>query len=236
MHWKYQRYMKDYLRCVAAVDDNVGRVLDYLEQAGLAENTVVIYSSDQGFFLGDHGWFDKRFMYEESLRMPLLVKWPGVTKPGSVNDNLVSNVDFAETFLDIAGAEVPKDMQGQSLVPLLKGHTPDDWRKSFYYHYYEFPGAHSVRRHYGVRTDRYKLINFYNEGEFELYDLKQDPKEMRNIIDAENSAEIVKELKTELARLRELYQLPDQDPDKARAKQKANRNKPAGKPNKKTEK
>ena len=214
VRWKYQRYMKDYLRCVAAVDDNVGRVLDYLDQTGLAKNTVVIYSSDQGFFLGDHGWFDKRFMYEESLRMPLLARWPGVIKPGSINDDLVSNLDFAETFLDVANVPVPADMQGRSLVPLLKGHTPGDWRKVFYYHYYEFPGAHSVRRHSGVRTDRYKLINFYNLGEWELYDLKSDPREMNNIINAEGSQKIVAELKKELEALRKRYQVPEEDPDK----------------------
>ncbi len=226
VQWKYQRYMKDYLRCVAAVDDNVGRMLDYLEETGLAENTVVIYSSDQGFFLGDHGWFDKRFMYEESLRMPLVVKWPGVIKPGTVNRDLVSNLDFAETFLELAGVDVPQDMQGQSLVPLFKGQSPDNWRKGFYYHYYEFPGAHSVRRHYGVRTDRYKLMHFYNEKEWELYDLKQDPREMRNIYSAEGSEKIVTELKAELAKLREQYQVPETDPDKDPAKQKPRQNRP----------
>lgn len=224
--WKYQRYMKDYLRCVAAVDDGVGRVLDYLEEAGLAENTVVIYSSDQGFFLGDHGWFDKRFMYEESLRMPLVVKWPGVIKPGSVNSNLVSNLDFGETFLEIAGVDVPSDMQGQSLVPLFKGQTPGDWRKSFYYHYYEFPGAHSVRRHYGVRTDRYKLMHFYNENEWELYDLKQDPNEMRNIYSDQSSKQIASDLKAELEKLRERYQVPEVDPDKDPANPKSRQNQP----------
>ncbi len=218
IQWKYQRYMKDYLRCVASVDDNVGRVLDYLEEAGLADNTVVIYSSDQGFYLGDHGWFDKRFMYEESLRMPMIVRWPGVIQSGSVNSDLVSNLDFAETFLEIAGAKVPGDMQGQSLVPIMKGNTPSDWRKSYYYHYYEFPGAHSVRRHYGVRTDRYKLINFYNVGEWELYDLQQDPREMQNIIDAESSQKIVAELKIELAKLRKQYQVPEMDPNTKRNK------------------
>ena len=219
--------MKDYLRCVAAVDDNVGRMLDYLDKTGLAKNTLVIYSSDQGFFLGDHGWFDKRFMYEESARMPLLARWPGVIEPGSVNNDLVSNLDFAETFLDIAGVAVPDDMQGRSLVPLFKGHTPEDWRKSFYYHYYEFPGAHMVRRHYGVRTDRYKLINFYNLGEWELYDLKSDPREMNNIINDKGSQKIVAELKKELEALRKQYQVPEEDPDKAdgrRNRQRKNRN------------
>lgn len=212
VRWKYQRYMKDYLRCVASVDDNVGRMLDYLEKSGLAENTVVMYSSDQGFYLGDHGWFDKRFMYEESYRMPLLARWPGVIKPGSVNTDLVSNLDFAETFLNIAGAPIPSDMQGVSLVPLFKGEETA-WRKSLYYHYYEFyndrRSAHMVRRHNGVRTKRYKLIHFYNLGEWELYDLEKDPQEMHSVYDDPAYAPIVKELKTELKSLQKQYQVPD---------------------------
>lgn len=212
VRWKYQRYMKDYLRCVASVDENVGRMLDYLEQSGLAENTVVMYSSDQGFYLGDHGWFDKRFMYEESYRMPLLARWPGVIKSGSVNKDLVSNLDFAETFLNIAGAPIPSDMQGVSLVPLFKG-DETAWRKSLYYHYYEFyndrRSAHMVRRHNGVRTKRYKLIHFYNLGEWELYDLEKDPHEMRSVYDDPAYAPIVKELKTELKRLQKQYKVPD---------------------------
>lgn len=213
VRWKYQRYIKDYLRCIASVDDNVGRVLDWLDESGLADNTVVIYSSDQGFYLGDHGWFDKRFMYEESYRQPLMIRWPGVTKPGTANHDLVSNVDFAETFLELAGVEVPSDMQGRSLVPLLKGQTPDDWRKSHYYHYYEFENdrktAHMVRRHYGVRNDRYKLIHFYNIDEWELYDLVSDPREMRNIYGEEQYAGIVKELKEEITRLQTELEVPD---------------------------
>ncbi|MBW3542233.1 MAG: sulfatase [Planctomycetes bacterium] len=213
VRWKYQRYIKDYLRSIASVDDNVGRVLDYLDESGLAKDTVVIYSSDQGFYLGEHGWFDKRFMYEESLRMPLLVRWPGVVEPGSTCEALVQNLDFAETFLDIAGVEIPADMQGRSLVPLLKGGTPDDWRKSIYYHYYEFfpdrRAAHMVRRHNGVRTDRHKLIHFYNLGEWELYDLKQDPHEMRNVYDDPKYADVVRDLKAELERLMKHYQVPD---------------------------
>ena len=145
VRWKYQRYIKDYLRTIASVDDNIGRILNYLDESGLEDNTIVIYSSDQGFYLGEHGWFDKRWMYEESLHMPFIVKWPGVTKPGSVNEDMVQNLDFAETFLDFADLEIPKEMQGHSLVPLLKGETPKDWRKSIYYHYYEFPGAHAVK-------------------------------------------------------------------------------------------
>ena len=153
VRWKYQRYMKNYLRCIKTVDDSVGQLMQYLEDAGLADNTVVIYSSDQGFYLGDHGWYDKRWMYEESLKMPFIAKWPGVTKAGSTNEDLIQNLDYAETFLAMAGADVPADMQGRSLVPLLKGDTPDDWRKSIYYHYYEYPSVHMVPRHNGVRTE-----------------------------------------------------------------------------------
>ena len=209
VRWKYQRYIKDYLRCIASVDDNVGRVLDYLDETGLAKNTIVIYSSDQGFYLGDHGWFDKRFMYEESYRMPLMVRWPGKVRPGSVNSDLVSNLDFAETFLDIAGVRIPSNMQGRSLVPVLAGNTPKDWYKHLYYHYYEFPGAHSVRRHFGIRTQRYKLMHFYNLGEWELYDLQADPREMKSVYSDPANAQLVKELKFELARLQKQYQVPD---------------------------
>jgi arylsulfatase A-like enzyme len=203
--WKYQRYIKDYLRCIASVDENVGRLLDYLDASGLADNTVVFYTSDQGFFLGDHGWFDKRFMYEESLRMPLLVRWPGHIKPGAINADLAQNVDFAETFLDLAGEPVPGDMQGRSLRPLLEGKTPADWRKSIYYHYYEYPAVHMVHKHYGVRTDRYKLIFFPELGEWELYDLEKDPHELKSVYADPASAEKVKELKAELERLRKQY-------------------------------
>jgi len=210
VRWKYQRYIKDYLRSIAAVDDNVGRVLDYLDEAGLADNTVVIYASDQGFYLGEHGWFDKRFMYEESYRMPFLVRWPGEVKPGSTNTDLVSNLDFASTFLDIAGVEIPEDLQGESLVPILKGRTPADWRKSLYYHYYEYPAVHMVHQHNGVRTDRYKLMHFYQLGEWELYDLEKDPHEMRSVYADPQYAGIVKDLKAELARLQDLYQVPQE--------------------------
>ena len=154
--WKYQTYMKDFLRCTWAVDEGVGRILQSLEEQGLADNTIVMYSSDQGFYMGEHGWFDKRFMYEESFRTPLIVKWSGKIKPGSVNSDLVQNIDFAETFLELASAPIPSDMQGKSLVPLLKGKTPKDWRDSLYYHYYEYPGGyHSVRRHEGVFDGRW---------------------------------------------------------------------------------
>jgi arylsulfatase A-like enzyme len=207
-HWKYQRFIKDYLRCVASVDENVGRVLDYLEESGLAKNTVVIYSSDQGFFLGDHGWFDKRFMYEESYRMPLLVRWPGVVQAGSRSDALVSNLDFAETFLEIAGLPVPPDMQGHSLLPILAGRKPSDWRTSLYYHYYEYPAVHMVHKHEGIRNERYKLIHFYDLGQWELYDLNKDPHEMHSVFDDPSYAATVRSLKTDLARLRDVYHVP----------------------------
>lgn len=205
IRWKYQRYIQDYLRCVAGIDENLGRVLDYLDRSGLAENTVVIYSSDQGFFLGDHGWYDKRWMYEESLRMPLIVRWPGVVKPGSVNWDLVQNLDFAPTFLEIAGVEVPADMQGRSLVPLLRGERPGDWRRSIYYRYYEYPAVHDVQRHEGVRTERYKLIHYYLIGEWELFDLEKDPDELRSVYDDPAYASVKAELKAELERLRSHY-------------------------------
>jgi arylsulfatase A-like enzyme len=177
--WKYQRYIKDYLRCIQSVDDSVGKMLDYLDANGLTENTVVIYSSDQGFYLGEHGWFDKRWMYEESLRTPLLVRWPGKVKPGAVNRDIVSNLDFAETFLDIAGVEIPGDMQGASLVPVLQGNTPAGWRDVFYYHYYE-GGGHHVPRHYGVTDGRRKLIYYYTLDEWEYFDIEQDPNEVNS--------------------------------------------------------
>ena len=207
--WKYQRYVKDYLRCIDSVDENIGRLLDYLDENGLAENTVVIYSSDQGWYLGEHGWYDKRWMYEESFRTPLIVRWPGVTKSGSKNADLVQNLDYAQTFLDICGVKSPKDMQGASIVPLLKGKKPKDWRKSLYYQYYEYPGGHSVRRHYGVRTDRYKLIHFYMLDGWELYNLKKDPNELNSLYGKKGYEKITSELKDELNRLRALYQVPE---------------------------
>jgi len=212
VRWKYQRYIKDYLRCVASVDDNIGRLLAYLDETGLAQNTVVIYSSDQGWYLGDHGWYDKRWMYEESLMMPFIARWPGVVAPGSVNTDLISNVDFAATFLDIAGlaTEIPADMQGESFVPLLRGERPDDWRDSFYYHYYEFPGVHAVARHNGVRTARHKLIHFYQTNEWELFDLEQDPAELQSVYADPDYAETVVALKAELERLR--VELDEEDP------------------------
>lgn len=202
LKWKYQRYIKDYLRCVASIDDNVGRLLDYLEQSGLSKNTVVIYTSDQGFFLGDHGWYDKRFMYEESLRMPFLVRWPGVTPPGRVQDAVALNVDFAPTFLDIAGVPMPPEMQGRSLAPLLRGERPADWRTSMYYRYYHDPGHHNTRAHYGVRTETHKLIYFWKKDQWECYDLRKDPLELRNVYSDPAYAETVAHLKTELQRLK----------------------------------
>lgn len=211
---KYQMYMQDYMACIAGVDENVGRLLAYLKESGLDENTIVMYSSDQGFYLGEHGWYDKRFMYEESFRTPLLAKWQGVIPPGSVNMDLVQNIDFAETFLDLADTEIPSDMQGKSLVPLLKGQTPDDWRDALYYHYYEYPGEHRVRRHEGVVTDRYKLIRFYGydvpDGEaFELYDLERDPQEMQSAYTNPEYADIIKQLKVKLQELRDQYEVVD---------------------------
>lgn len=205
IRWRYNRYMHDYLACVKAVDENVGRLLEFLEQEGLADNTIVVCSSDQGFFLGEHGWFDKRWIFEESLRSPLMVRWPGVTKPGGVNHDIVSLLDFAETFLDIAGVEIPADMQGRSLVPLCKGETPADWRKSLYYHYYEFPVPHRVRPHYGVITDRFKLVHYYKPDldDWELLDRETDPLEVKNFYADPVYAATVKELHAELERVRQ---------------------------------
>jgi len=207
--WKYQRYIKDYLRCVDSLDDNIGRLLEYLEKSGLAKNTVVVYSSDQGFFLGDHGWYDKRWMYEESLRMPLIVRWPGVVPAGTENQQLVQNLDFAQTFLALAGATAPGDMQGRNLVPLMAGYEPGSWRHAIYYHYYEYPGWHAVPRHYGVRTSRYKLIHYYTLKEWELFDLDEDPREMHNRYADPDCRDVVAGLKAELKRLREQYKVPE---------------------------
>jgi arylsulfatase A-like enzyme len=198
--------MEDYLGCIASVDESVGRVLDYLDRSGLAESTLVVYTSDQGFYLGEHGWFDKRFMYEESLRMPLLVRLPGAVPPGSVNEDLVLNLDFGPTFLELAGVDIPSDMQGRSLRALLQAGHPSDWRQSFYYHYYEYPGAHMVKRHFGVRTGRYKLIRFYHDVDaWELYDLDQDPMELNNVYGDPAYSSVATELTQELDRLRRRY-------------------------------
>ena len=210
VRWKYQRYAKNYLRCIKGVDESVGTLMETLEELNLAENTVVVYSSDQGFYVGDHGWFDKRWMYDESMKMPLVVKWPGVTKPGSYNQDLVQNLDYAETFLEMAGAPIPDNMQGASLVPLLKGEQPDDWRQSVYYHYYEYPSVHMVPRHYGVRSKDYKLMRFYQFDEWEFYDLVNDPDELTNEYNNPKYAKQVAEMKAELERLRKQY---DDDSD-----------------------
>ena len=213
VRWKYQQYMKDYMRCVASVDDNVGRVLRFLDAEGLADNTIVVYSSDQGFYLGEHGWFDKRWIYEESIRTPLVMRWPGVIKPASKSDAIVSNLDFAETFLDAAGVAVPADMQGRSMMPVLRGQVPSDWRKSFYYHYYEQP-IHGVARHYGVRTNRYTLAHYYDSNEWELFDREKDPHQMRSVYGRSDYAKVQKELTAELARLRKELKVPEIDPDR----------------------
>jgi arylsulfatase A-like enzyme len=214
VRWRYQRYMHDYLATIRSLDEGVGRVLDYLDKEGLTENTIVVYASDQGFYLGEHGWFDKRWIFEESVRTPFLVRWPGVTKPGTVNKDLVSNLDFAETFLEVAGVPVPERMQGQSLVSTLRGRTPADWRKAFYYQYYEYPTPHRVRPHYGVVTDRYKLVRFYGVGEdyTELFDLQTDPQEMRSVFGEPAYAATTAELEKEMARLRKELKVPETVP------------------------
>jgi arylsulfatase A-like enzyme len=206
VRWKFQRYAKNYLRCVKGVDESVDRLQKELFKLGLDKNTIVIYSSDQGFYIGDHGWYDKRWMYEESLKMPFIVKWPGVVEPGSRNTDLVQNLDYAQTFLEIAGAPQPKDMQGLSLVPLLKGDTEKDWRKEIYYHYYEYPSVHMIPRHYGIRTKRYKLMHFYQFGkEWEMYDLKSDPDELTNIYGNNETIKVQNNLKNRLKKLQKFY-------------------------------
>lgn len=205
--WKYQRYIKDYLRCVQSVDDNVGRLLDYLKEENLLDNTLVIYTSDQGFFLGDHNWFDKRFMYEESIRMPFLVRYPKAIKAGTRSDAMVSNLDFAPTILEIAGIEKPAEMQGVSFRKVLAGETPDDWQKAYYYHYHEYPDAdHMVARHYGIRNERYKLIHYYfPTDEWEFFDLQEDPQEMQSVYALPEYADRVTEMKKQLKAMREKY-------------------------------
>lgn len=206
IRWKMQRYLKNYLRCVRGVDDSVGRLVDLLDELGLAENTIVIYSSDQGFYLGDHGWFDKRWMYDESMAMPLIVRWPGVTEPGSRVKQLVQNLDYAPTLLDVAGETPSETLQGTSLVPLLRGETLTEWRDALYYHYYDGPPAiHHVAKHYGVRTESHKLIYFYENDEWELYDLVNDPDELTNVFGKPGYESITASLKTRLRELREQY-------------------------------
>jgi len=205
IRWKYQRYAKNYLRCIKGVDESVGRLVDTLKELDLDQNTIVIYSSDQGFYVGDHGWFDKRWMYEESFQMPFIIKWPGVVAAGSKSDHLIQNLDYAETFLDVAQTAIPADMQGRSLVPLLKGESPDDWRKSVYYHYYEYPSSHMVPRHNGIRTARYKLMNLYQFGEWEFYDLKNDPDELMNLYGNPAYAAVIEDHKQQLVALQNHY-------------------------------
>lgn len=186
VRWKYQQYMRDYLATVLSVDESIGRIMEYLESTGELDNTIIVYTSDQGFFLGEHGWFDKRFMYEESQRMPLIVRYPAAIKPGSTSKALCMNVDFAPTFLDFAGVDIPEDIQGKSLRKIMEdgGRVPEDWRKAVYYHYYEYPAEHSVKRHYGIRTSDCKLIHFYNDiDEWEMYDMENDPDELVNVFD-----------------------------------------------------
>ena len=214
--WRYQRYLKEYLSCIDAVDESIGRVLEHLDAAGLAENTLVVYTSDQGFFLGERGWFDKRFMYEEALRMPLIMRWPKGGAGGIAADALAANVDLAPTLLDVAGVRVPDDMQGRSLRPILEtGRAPDAWRDAVYYHFFEYPGIHAVKRHYGVRTARHKLIHFYHDvDEWELYDLERDPEERRNVHDDPAYADIRDGLRVKLRDLQSEY---GDDPARFRA-------------------
>jgi arylsulfatase A-like enzyme len=210
VRWKYQRYMKDYLATIQSVDDNVGRLLSFLDASGLAKNTIVIYTSDQGFFLGDHGMYDKRFMYEESLRMPFLVRWPAAIKAGTRSDAIALNVDFAPTFLQAAGLPVPADMQGHSLLPVLRGRTPADWRSSMYYRYYHDPGHHNTRAHYGVRTRTHKLICFWKKDQWELFDLAADPYELHNLYGEPGHEQLTASLKAELRRLKQAVRDDDQ--------------------------
>ncbi len=204
--WRYQIYIKDYLACVKSVDDNIGRVMDYLDKNGLTDNTMIVLTSDQGFYLGEHGFFDKRFIYEESLRMPFIVRYPKGVKPGSINSDVIANIDFAPTFLEVAGIQTSQKTQGRSFASMLDGKTPDDWRQSMYYHYYEFPFWHHVQPHYGIRTKDYTLAHFYyNIDQWELYDLKKDPAQMHNVIDDPAYADVVADLKKQLKDLQKQY-------------------------------
>ncbi len=215
--WKGQRYLQDYLATIASVDEGVGRILDYLDANNLSENTLIIYTSDQGFYLGEKGWFDKRFMYEESLKMPLVMKYPPAIKKGTVINDLTQNIDFAETFLDFAQVEIPTDMQGKSLKPLLLNQTTDDnFRDAVYYHYYDYPAFHMVKKMYGIRTNRYKLIHVYDDvDEWELYDLKTDPQELNNRINDKAYDNIEAELRTQLKALQNMYHVTDKEFEKA---------------------
>ena len=199
--WKYQRYMRDYLSTAVSLDRNIGRILEYLDKNGLSENTIVVYTSDQGFYLGEHRWFDKRFMYEQSMRTPLLMRYPGKVKPGTDVRALAVNIDFAPTLLSIGGVKIPRDMQGKNLLPLLEG-SKIPWREAVYYHYYEYPDEHRVMPHFGIRTDRHKLIRFYGDGDFwELYDLRKDPDEMHNLYGQPKYEKLTQMLKANLKML-----------------------------------
>ena len=206
MKWKYQRYMQDYLATISSVDDNVGRVLDYLEESGLDKNTIVVYTSDQGFYLGEHGWFDKRFIYNESFKTPLMIKWPNVINAGTTNKEMVQNLDFAQTFLEAAMIDIPNDMQGESLIPLLKGNS-DEWtRDAVYYHYYEYPSVHMAKRHYGIVNKEFKLVHFYYDiDEWELYDRLNDPNEANNVYNNPDYKDVVEKLTQELKEMRIKY-------------------------------
>lgn len=206
--WKYQQYLRDYLATAQAVDENIGRLLEYLEKSGELDNTLIVYTSDQGFFLGEHGWFDKRFMYEECQRMPLLIRYPKAIRPGSTSRAIAMNVDFAPTFLDFAGVAIPEEIQGRSLKHILeqRGESPEEWREAAYYHYYEYPAEHSVKRHYGIRTATHKLIHFYHDiDEWEMYDLQSDPKEMNNLYGKPDQAETQAALLCLLRQTQEIY-------------------------------
>ena len=205
-NWVFQRYIRDYLACIASIDENVGRLLSYLDGKGLAEDTLVIYTSDQGFFLGEHGLYDKRLMYEPSLRMPLLARWPSVIEAGRVEDRIVLNLDFAPTLLEAAEVKPTKRMQGRSLLPLLQGEPGDDWREAMLYRFYE--RAYGIGPIEGVRTGRYKLVHWlYGDQAWELYDLQEDPQEMKNLHDDPGSALLRSELHETLRRLKMEYQL-----------------------------
>lgn len=207
--YKYQRYMRDYAKVLKTLDDNVGRTLDYLRDAGLLENTLVVYTSDQGFYMGEHGWFDKRFMYEESFRTPLVMRLTdGLSARGDITQ-MVQNIDYAPTFLDLCGIPVPEDMHGVSMLPLLRGEQPKNWRDALYYHFHEYPAEHAVKRHYGIRTDRYTLIHFYKDIDvWELYDLQEDPQQLNNIYGKPGTEKLTKRLKKRLVKLQQEYADP----------------------------
>ena len=208
--WRYQRYVKDYLRCIDNIDENVGRILDYLEKNDLMKDTVIIYSSDQGFYLGEHGWYDKRWMFEESMKMPFIISWPGVTKAGTVNKNLIQNIDYAPTFCEIAGIEAHKDFQGKSIKKIIED-PQSEWRENVYYHYYEYPNIHNIPPHEGVRTKRYKLINFYKNDGYNLFDLENDPHELKDLSKSPEYAEVVKMMTERLNRVRSELNVPALD-------------------------